>query len=107
MLDDVVAVRFHKPMDVGRTTPLLIVAQRADGQEVEMVAKFSKGADIGAGGLMREALCAMLASDLGLPVPEPFWFALTVHSVTRYAASILLRPRCSTAASMWALVPKN
>ncbi len=72
MLDEVLALRFDRRMDVGRTWPLLLGVQRADGREEEVVGKFSKGADIGAGGLVREALCAMLASDLGLPVPEPF-----------------------------------
>lgn len=72
MLDEVLALRFDRRMDVGRTCPLLLGVQRIDGREEEVVAKFSKGANIGAGGLVRESLCAMLASDLGLPVPEPF-----------------------------------
>ena len=62
-----------------------------------MVGKFSKGADIGAGGLMREAVCAMLASDLGLPVPEPFLvrvdgaFRDAVRSVNPAVATLLDR----------------
>lgn len=97
MLDEVVAIRFDRRMEVGRTCPLLLVAQRADGREEELVAKFSKGADIGAGGLIREALCAMLASDLGLPVPEPFLvrvdaeFRDAVRNVNPEVASLLDR----------------
>lgn len=71
MLNEVTASRFIKRMTNGRTGPILLEAERADGGLVEVVAKFSAGANIGASGLVREALCAMLAVDLGLPVPEP------------------------------------
>ena len=72
MLDEVVAVRFDRPMKSGRTVPLLIACERSNGQVVEVVAKFAGGKQLGPLGLMREGLCAMLAKDLGLPVPECF-----------------------------------
>ena len=71
MLEELVATTFHRRMDSGRTGPLLLGGEHAE-QEIEVVAKFSKGGDIGAAGLVREALCAMLAADLGLPIPQPF-----------------------------------
>ena len=71
MLNEVSASRFIKRMTNGRTGPVLLEAERNDGSLVEVVAKFSAGANIGAAGLVREALCAMLAVDLDLPVPEP------------------------------------
>lgn len=58
-------------MTSGKTWPCLLVCQCRDGREVEVVAKFSAGCERGIGGLVAEAIGAMLAADLGLPVPEP------------------------------------
>lgn len=71
MLDTVVASRFIKRMEHGRNSPLLLEVERASGDFVEVVTKFD-GAECGPGGLAREAFVAMLATDLGLPVPECF-----------------------------------
>lgn len=70
MLDMVTAIDFVKVFNSGRTTPILVNAEREDGSVIPVVAKLSHTA--GAGGLVREAFCALLAADLGLPVPEPF-----------------------------------
>jgi hypothetical protein len=72
VLDELVAVRFDRRMTNGRTGPVLLAGELPDEQLIEVVAKFSHGAGIGAAGLTREALCAMLAADLALPVPSPF-----------------------------------
>jgi hypothetical protein len=77
MFDRVEAVRFDRPMLKGRTKPILINCERENGEEVEVVAKFSFGCDNSTDGLMREALAAMLAKDLGLPIPEPFLVSVT------------------------------
>jgi len=77
MFDSVEAVRFDRPMSIGRTKPILINCERVDGDEVEVVAKFTFGCDKSPDGLVREALAAMLAKDLGLPVPEPFLVSVT------------------------------
>ena len=71
MLEMVEAIRFDRIMTKGRTLPLLMVAEHSDGIEVELIGKFSDGQNIGANGLAREAITAMLAADLGLPVPPP------------------------------------
>lgn len=71
MLCEVSVSRFIRRMTNGRTGPVLLEAERGDGSLVEVIAKFSGSGNIGAPGLVREALCAMLAADLGLPVPEP------------------------------------
>lgn len=71
MFESVAAVRFDRRMNIGRTLPCLMTCLRLDEKEVEVVAKFSAGCDIGADGLVAEAVAAMLASDLGLPIPEP------------------------------------
>lgn len=72
MLDLVEATRFDRMMTKGRTSPLMLAAEKADRSEVELIAKFSAGDGIGVGGLVREAIAALLAVDLGLPVQEPF-----------------------------------
>ena len=76
MLDTVDAVRYIKVLSAGRNQPWLIEAERGDGEVVEVVAKLGS-AECGPGGLIREAYCAMLAADLGLPVAEPFVVQLT------------------------------
>lgn len=75
MFERVEAVRFDRKMSNGRTSPLLLECERDDGSTVEVVAKFSAGCS--AGGLIREAIVAMLASDLELPVPAPYLVELS------------------------------
>lgn len=75
MLDDVLATRFLKRMKTGRNCPVLLSCERTNANagssdSIEAVAKFSS-AECGVAGLAREAMTAMLAADLGLPVPEP------------------------------------
>jgi hypothetical protein len=84
MLDFVIATRFDKRMGSGRTKPILLACERNDGAESEVVAKLSKGCDRGIGGLVAEAIAAMLAADLGLPIPEPF----LVHLEPEFVALI-------------------
>lgn len=72
MLEAVSAIRFDRRMSSGKTWPCLLVCQRDSGEEIEIVAKFSAGFERGVGGVVTEAIAAMLAADLGLPVPEPF-----------------------------------
>ncbi len=74
MFECVDAVRFDRKMGNGRTIPLLLMCDGPEG-EVEVVAKFSEGCSVG--GLIREALTAMFATDLGLPVPHPFLVRLS------------------------------
>lgn len=71
MLELVEATRFDKAMTAGKTKPVLLTCERSNGEEVEVVAKFSYGCDKCPDALIREAVGAMLAHDLGLPVPEP------------------------------------
>lgn len=77
MLDLVTATRFVKPMTSGRTGPLLLECERPDGTALEIVTKCSAGPMEGVKNLAIEAIAAMLAADLELPVPEPFLVELT------------------------------
>lgn len=68
MLDSLIATRFDRRMTKGRTGPFLLECEAAEQGSIEVVAKFT-GPQLTVEGLIREALCAMLAHDLGLPVP--------------------------------------
>lgn len=72
MLSSVTAVRFDRVLTSGRTRPCLVGCETEDGQEIEVVVKLAAGCDLGVRSLMAEAVAAMLAADLDLPVPEPF-----------------------------------
>jgi hypothetical protein len=71
VLESVHATRFLKRMTTGRNAPVLLEAERSNGEFIEVVVKFAS-AECGPGGLVREAVCSMLAADLGLPIAEPF-----------------------------------
>jgi hypothetical protein len=72
MLDLVTANRFDRRMGSGKTKPMLLACTALDGNGVEVITKVSAGCERGVGGLIAEAITAMLAADLDLPVPEPF-----------------------------------
>lgn len=76
MLSHVTAVRFDGRVQSGRTVPCRLTCEAADGTEVEVVAKLSDGCDRKVTALAMEAIAAMLAADLDLPVPEPFLVTL-------------------------------
>lgn len=72
MLTPVTAIQFHRPMGVGKTAPSLGTCEQDDGKQVELVIKFVGGCEAGTGSLLREAIAALIAADLDLPVPEPY-----------------------------------
>lgn len=76
MLSHVTAVRFDGRAQSGRTVPCRLTCEAADGTEVEVVAKLSDGCDRKVTALVMEAIAAMLAADLDLPVPEPLLVVL-------------------------------
>lgn len=72
MLKQVTAVRFIKRMGSGRTFPCLLECEDDHGCSYELVVKYSANLYDRERNLAFEALAAMLAADLGLPLPEPF-----------------------------------
>jgi hypothetical protein len=72
MLETVIANRFDRRMTNGKTKPCLMACDCDDGSEVDVVVKFSGGCERGVGGLVTEAIVAMFAADLELPVPQPY-----------------------------------
>lgn len=76
MLKSVTAIRFDGRVQSGRTAPCRLTCSHANGVKAEVVAKFSAGCDRKVIALAVEAIAAMLAADLDLPVPEPFLVTL-------------------------------
>lgn len=72
MLNRVSAIRYAGTLGSGRTKPCHMSCVQEDGSEVDVVVKLASGCDMKQLSLATEALCAMLAADLDLPVPEPF-----------------------------------
>ncbi len=74
--------------------PCRLACETATDEEVEVIAKLSAGADRGVAALASEAISAMLAADLGLPVPEPFLVRLEpdfVASISDTKVAVLMR----------------
>jgi hypothetical protein len=71
MLATVTATEYVRPMDSGRTCPVIVNCERPDGSIVTTVAKFSDFCDQKEVHLAREIVAACLAGDLGLPIPTP------------------------------------
>jgi hypothetical protein len=69
-------------MGVGKSAPSLVTCLQERGKEEELVVKFAGGCEAGNGSLIREAVAAMMAADLDLPVPEPFLVMVEEKFVT-------------------------
>lgn len=94
MLDQVTATRFDRQRTSGKTGPCDLECTRRDGTTVELVAKFSSECERKTGSLVAEAITAMLAADLDLPVPEPFlvnFDADFIDGVVNFGAAARMR----------------
>lgn len=72
MIERLAAIQFDRQAGNGRTEPGFIVAENAAGEEIELIVKLSAKCDRGVTSLAMELLCACLAGDLNLPVPQPY-----------------------------------
>lgn len=57
----------------GRTTPCLLLCSNESGTDDEVVIKWRGALETKGKGLIAELLASLLADDLGLPVPKPFF----------------------------------
>jgi hypothetical protein len=71
MLTRVTAAEYVRPMESGRTSPILVRCARSDNSLIDVVVKFSGFCEQQEQNLAMEVIAACLASDLRLPVPEP------------------------------------
>ena len=76
MLSSATAVRFDRQTVFGKTKPCFVACTLDDGSEVELILKFGDGCQLKERSLVAEAISAMLAVELDLPVPEPFVVAV-------------------------------
>ncbi len=72
MLNTITAVRLDREVSVGRNKPVILSCEDAQGEPIEVVAKFAHRCERGCNALIAEAMAAMFGADLGLPIPEPF-----------------------------------
>jgi hypothetical protein len=86
MLDTLIATRFDRPMKRGRTGPFLLEGENSAGNTVEVIAKFTS-TQLAVEGLVREAFGAMLASDLGLPVPACYCVTISPDFVAAVSST--------------------
>lgn len=94
-IEQVEAVQFHRVMTAGRTTPLLLSCERADGRLIDAVVKFASGRECTPTSLAAELIASQLAADLKLPTPTPFrivWDQLFTDSLAEATALSVIRP---------------
>jgi hypothetical protein len=75
----------------------MLLCEREDGSEVEVVGKFSAGCEENEVNLAREVIAAYLGADLGLPVSEPMIVATTpewISSIPDPTARAKVRSSC-------------
>ena len=72
MLSRAILIQIIKQMNCGRTKPILASCEIDSSSEIKMIVKLSEGGEQGSIHLAREVIAARLATDLKLPVPEPY-----------------------------------
>ncbi len=77
MIETLNAIEFARVVSSGRTQPIVVIGEDANGTAIEVYAKLSSGCDLGVTSLAREVIAAQLAADLGLPAPRPFLIRLS------------------------------
>lgn len=89
MLARLTPIAFLRGTSRGKTQPLILICQGPDGEEIEVVAKFSFGCEQGVVNLAREVIASCLAADLGIKVPEPY----LIEATPEWTAALPLEQR--------------
>lgn len=71
MLKRAEVVRFDQEIRYGRNRPVLVGVETECGDQRDVFVKLSARCELGIEALANEAIAAMLAGDLGLPLTEP------------------------------------
>lgn len=78
-------LRFDRVAESGRTEPLRVAVETADGVEHDVIMKASANRETTVESLANEMLGSLLASDLGLPVTEPLFIDLDAAFIAAIA----------------------
>ncbi len=96
VIDRATLARVDRTTTSGRTRPVVAQCSSVDG-DVEIVLKPSKGCELGEASLAREAVAALLASDLGQPAPQPWLVDMPEEAIAAVQdPQIADRLRCSS-----------
>lgn len=98
MIESAVAVRFDDFVEQGRTGPLRVQVETETGDYVDVILKVA-GPELSIEGLANEMLGSLLAGDLNIPTPRPYFVQLTddfIHSVGDPALRMRLLNTCAT-----------
>ena len=75
VIAEIVPTEFVRRVSNGKTRPAILLADHEDGA-VEVVCKLAAGCERGPTSLAMEVVSALLAGDLGIPIPEPLFVLL-------------------------------
>ena len=95
MIETAIAVRFDGYVEQGRTGPLRVQIETAQGDYIDVILKIT-GPQLSIEGLANEMLGALLAGDLGIPTPKPFFVELTPEFI-KSIGDLKLKPRLAAA----------
>lgn len=99
MIESAIAVRFDGYVEQGRTGPLRVHVETAQGEYVDVILKVA-GPELPIEGLANEMLGAVLAGDLNIPTPQPYFIELTpdfINSIGDAPLRARLAGTCPTA----------
>src|SRR5262249_47285819 len=101
MFETIEAVSYVKTMGSARTRPVLLLCEaQGDKGTIDAVVKLSAGCELKEQSLMREAIAAFFAIDLGLPVPCPYQVHLSkqfIDTISDTNAQALAAASCEVA----------
>ena len=72
VIESAVAVRFDGYVEQGRTGPLRVHVETENGDYVDVILKMA-GPQLPLEGLANEMLGSLLAGDLNIPTPQPYF----------------------------------
>lgn len=110
MIETAFAVRYDGEVEQGRTAPLRVHIETANGESADVILKATVDPHLPVEGLANEMLGALLAGDLDLPIPKPYFVEVSpafIESVpdaavrARLASASPLAFGSSDAGSQW------
>ncbi|CAN5234768.1 hypothetical protein BH10PSE3_BH10PSE3_37850 [soil metagenome] len=75
MIESAIAVRFDGYVEQGRTGPLRVHVETSGGEYIDVILKVA-GPQLPIEGLANEMLGSLLAGDLNIPTPQPYFVEL-------------------------------